>query len=155
MARAPFQVLVLPFRRTGGGAVEFAILCRHDLDLWQGVAGGGEEDETPSQAAVRETREELGLDRPAPLYPLQTVASIPARFFAARHTWPKGTYVVPEYSFAADVTGLDIILSKEHTAVRWLDAKPALAVLRFDSNRTALEELAERLETDDLADPVG
>jgi len=155
MARAPFQVLILPFRRTGDGAVEFAVLRRHDLDLWQGVAGGGEDDETPSQAAVRETSEELGLDRPVPLYPLRTVASIPARLFAARHTWPKDTYVIPEYAFAADVTGLDVTLSKEHTAVRWLDATAAQAALRFDSNRTALDELAERLEADDLAEPVG
>ena len=154
MARAPFQVLVLPFRRTADGAAEFAVLRRLDLGLWQGVAGGGEEDETPSQAAVRETSEELGLDRQVPLYPLQTVASIPARLFAARQTWPKGTYVIPEYAFAVDLTGLDVTLSREHTAVRWLDAKAAHTALRFDSNRTALEELAERLEADDLADPV-
>ena len=154
MARAPFQVLVLPFRRTADGAAEFAVLRRLDLGLWQGVAGGGEEDETPSQAAVREASEELGLDRRVPLYPLQTVASIPARLFAARQTWPKGTYVIPEYAFAVDLTGLDVTLSREHTAVRWLDAKAAHTALRFDSNRTALEELAERLEADDLADPV-
>ena len=154
MARAPFQVLVLPFRRSGDGAVEFAVLRRRDLGLWQGVAGGGEDGETPGQAAVREAGEELGLDRRVPLYRLQTVASIPARVFAARHTWPKGTYVIPEYAFAADLTGLDVTLSKEHTAVRWLDARAAQAALRFDSNRTALEELAERLEADDLADPV-
>ena len=155
MARAPFQILVLPFRRTGDGAAEFAVLRRQDLGLWQGVAGGGEEDETPIQAAVRETSEELGLDRPVPLYPLQTVASVPARFFAARHAWPEGTYVIPEYSFAADVAGRDIGLSKEHSALRWLDAKAARAALHFDSNRTALEELAERLKANDLADPVG
>jgi len=154
MARAPFQVLVLPFRRTGGGGVEFAVLRRRDLGLWQGVAGGGEDGETPGQAAEREASEELGLDRPVPLYPLQTVASIPACMFAARRTWPRGTYVIPEYAFGADLTGLDVTLSKEHTAVRWLDAKAARAALRFDSNRTALEELAERLEADDLPDPV-
>jgi len=78
----------------------------------------------------------------------------PARPRCAKHTWPKGTYVIPEYAFAADLTGLDVTLSKEHTAVRWLDARAAQAALRFDSNRTALEELAERLEADDLADPV-
>jgi len=154
MARAPFQVLVLPFRRTGDGAVEFAILRRHDLGFWQGVAGGGEDDETPGQAAVREASEELGLGCPVPLYPLQTVASIPAHVFAARRTWPKDTYVIPEYAFAADLTGLDVTLSKEHTAVRWLDATAAQAALRFDSNRTAVEELAERLKADDLPAPV-
>ena len=58
MARAPFQVLVLPFRRTGGGGVEFAVLRRRDLGLWQGVAGGGEDGEAPGQAAVREASED-------------------------------------------------------------------------------------------------
>ena len=95
-----------------------------------------------------------GLGRRVPLYPLQTIASIPARVFAARRTWPEGTYVIPGHAFAADLTGLDVALSMEHTAVRWLDAKAAQAALRFDSNRTALEELAERLVADDLPDPV-
>ncbi|MGW3494418.1 NUDIX domain-containing protein [Streptomyces sp. NPDC001020] len=53
------------------------------MNVWQVVAGGGEAGETPQQAAVREAREELGLDQPIPLYPLQTRASIPALFFAA------------------------------------------------------------------------
>ena len=79
MPRAPFQILVVPFRRVGE-QVEFAVLRRQDMDVWQAVAGGGESGESPHQAAVREAREELGLDRTVALYPLQTTASIPARF---------------------------------------------------------------------------
>ncbi|MFF8814483.1 NUDIX domain-containing protein [Streptomyces pactum] len=97
MSRAPFQILVVPFRRVGE-EVEFAVLHRRDMDVWQAVAGGGEAGESPQQAAVREAREELGLDRTVTLYPLQTTASIPARFFADRESWPAGTYVVPEYA---------------------------------------------------------
>ncbi|MEU1456847.1 NUDIX hydrolase [Streptomyces avermitilis] len=149
MSRAPFQVLVVPFRRVGD-QVEFAVLRREDMNVWQAVAGGGEAGETPQQAAVREAREELGLDRPAPLYPLQTRTSIPARFFADRDSWPAGTYVVPEHSFATDLTEVEIKISHEHTAVQWLDYKAALEVLRFDSNRTALGELHERLLAGDL-----
>ena len=96
MPRAPFQVLVVPFRRVGE-QLEFAVLRRADIDIWQAVAGGGEGDETPPEAALREAREELGLDQPFLLYPLQTMASIPSRFFADRDSWPPGTYVVPEY----------------------------------------------------------
>ena len=40
MARAPFQVVVLPFRLTDSGGVEFAVLRRADDGQWQGVAGG-------------------------------------------------------------------------------------------------------------------
>lgn len=117
-------------------------------------AGGGESGESPQQAAVREACEELGLDRTVALYPLQTTASIPARFFADRDSWPAGTYVVPEYSFAADLTDVEIKLSDEHTAVQWLDYKAASDLLRFDSNRTAVGELHERLLAADLPRPV-
>ncbi len=58
--RAPFQVLVIPFRRTGT-VPEFAVLKRSDASYWQFVAGGGENDETPAQAATRETEEEIGI----------------------------------------------------------------------------------------------
>ncbi|MGW1053470.1 NUDIX hydrolase [Streptomyces sp. NPDC002521] len=153
MPRAPFQVLVVPFRRVGG-QVQFAVLRRKDMNVWQAVAGGGEVGATPQQAAVREAREELGLARPVPLYPLQTTASIPARFFADRGSWPAGTYVVPEHSFAIDLTDVETKISQEHTDVQWLGWEAAVKILRFDSNRTALGELHERLLADDLPQPV-
>ncbi|WP_411133165.1 NUDIX hydrolase [Streptomyces sp. C10] len=153
MPRAPFQILVVPFRRVDE-QFEFAVLRRQDMNVWQGVAGGGESGESPQQAAVREAREELGLDRTVVLYPLQTTASIPARFFADRDSWPAGTYVVPEYSFAADLTDVEVRLSDEHTDVQWLDYKAASDLLRFDNNRTALGELHERLLAADLSRPV-
>lgn len=153
MPRAPFQILVISFRRVGE-QIEFAVLRRQDLNVWQAVAGGGESGESPQQAAVREAREELGLDRTVALYPLQTTASIPARFFADRDSWPAGTYVVPEHSFAADLTGVEIKISDEHTAVQWLEYQAANDLLRFDSNRTALGEVHERLLAADLPRPV-
>ena len=58
--RVPFQILVIPFRRTAAG-LEFAVLTRNDADYWQFVAGGGEDDETPSLATQRETQEEVGI----------------------------------------------------------------------------------------------
>lgn len=154
MPRAPFQVLVVPFRRVDEQHIEFAVLRRQDTNVWQAVAGGGEAGETPSQAARREATEELGLDRPTPLYPLQTTASIPARFFADRDGWPAGTYVIPEYAFATDLTDVEITISHEHTAVQWLDHKTAHDTLRYDSNQTALGELHERLLAADLPTPA-
>lgn len=153
MPRAPFQVLVVPFRRVGEQR-EFAVLRRRDMDVWQVVAGGGEDDESPAQAAAREAHEELGLCRSVPLYPLQSTASIPARFFVAHGSWPAGTYVVPEYSFAIDLTEAEIKVSHEHTEAQWLDYQAAHEVLQFDSNRTALGELHERLLASDLPLPV-
>ena len=41
MARAPFQVLILPYRKAAAGEYEFAVFSRSDYDCWQGIAGGG------------------------------------------------------------------------------------------------------------------
>ena len=43
MPRAPFQVLVLPYRKSAE-AFEFAVFHRSDDACRQGIAGGGEYD---------------------------------------------------------------------------------------------------------------
>ncbi len=68
MARAPCQVLVLPYYRTDK-ATEYAIFRRTDAGYWQGIAGGGEDEETPLPAAKREAQEETSIPA-ASLYPL-------------------------------------------------------------------------------------
>ena len=60
MARAPYQVLVIPFRKSKT-QIFFCLLKRSDAGYWQFVAGGGEDKEAPEQAAIREATEELGL----------------------------------------------------------------------------------------------
>ncbi|MDP9310318.1 MAG: hypothetical protein M3R24_05410 [Chloroflexota bacterium] len=50
MARAPFQVLVFPYHQRSDGIYVFAVFRRADDPYWQGIAGGGEGDETPRQA---------------------------------------------------------------------------------------------------------
>ena len=144
MARAPFQVLVLPWRR-GERGFEVAVFHRADYDAWQFVSGGGEDGETPDDAAHREGHEEAGIPRNAPYQRLDTMASIPASWFRAWATWPAHVLVVPEYAFAVEV-GIDALhVSDEHRAMRWCSRQQAMALLQFDSNRTALWELNERL----------
>ena len=58
MARAPFQVLVYPYRKTREDGLEYALLKRSDAGYWQGIAGGGEDNETLLEAARREAYEE-------------------------------------------------------------------------------------------------
>ena len=41
--RSPSQILVFPFRRMQD-RIEYLVLKRSDLGIWQGVAGGGEYD---------------------------------------------------------------------------------------------------------------
>ena len=58
--RAPFQVLAIPFRWTGG-RLEFCVFHRRRHDTWQFISGGGEDEETPLETVSREVKEESGL----------------------------------------------------------------------------------------------
>jgi dATP pyrophosphohydrolase len=147
MPRAPFQVLVLPYRRRPDGAYEFAVFRRADAGLWQGLAGGGEDDETPEQAARREGLEEAGIPRDAPYVALDASASVPVTAFRDSHHWGETVYVIPEHAFGVDVSGRDLQLSAEHTELRWLSGAEAQGLVRFDSNRVALWELHQKLRS--------
>lgn len=152
MARAPFQVLVLPFRRMPSG-FEYAIFERADLSYWQGIAGGGEEGEQPFEAARREALEEAAIPPTAPLYRLQTVNSIPVEGFAARRHWPPDLYVMPEYTFGCDATGCALVVSSEHNRFLWRPFAEASALLHWQDNRVALWELDARLRDGRLSPP--
>ena len=62
MARAKYQVLVIPFKKKHHDIL-YCILKRSDMDeCWQFIAGGGEdEDKTPLVSAQREAFEEAGI----------------------------------------------------------------------------------------------
>jgi dATP pyrophosphohydrolase len=148
MARAPFNVLILPFRRTAAGALEFAIFRRADGDgdCWQGVSGGVEADETPQAAAIRELSEETGVAAPIRWIALDSIASVPASVFGDGHGWGPGVYVVIERAFGAELSPCQAIArSDEHADYAWLSLDEASMRVRYDSNRTALWELTARL----------
>jgi dATP pyrophosphohydrolase len=148
MARAPLQVLVLPFRRRTDGGIEYAIFRRADrMDAcWQGLAGGAEEGESAEQAARREMAEEARIPSDAPLIALDATASVPAVHFAASKRWGPDVYVVTERTFGVRVPDRHTItLSDEHSEYRWLPYEAAARLLTWDSNKIALWELNERL----------
>jgi len=146
VARALLQVLVLPFRVSRTGEIEFAVFKRSNSDAWwRAVAGGAEGQETAEQAARREMFEEAGIPPTTPLIPLDSVASVPVHFFRDRHLWGPDTYVIPQYAFGVQVDDHTIVLSDEHSVFRWARYEDAARMLRWDNNRTALWELHERL----------
>ncbi len=145
MSRAQFQVLIIPFRRVENCVFEFAITKRSDIDVWQFLSGGGENDETPLQAARREANEEGDIPYEYEFIELDSMASIPAIIFAAHKEWGNDVYVVPEYSFGVEITDKDLALSAEHTQLRWLKYQDAFEKLTYDSNKTALWELNVRI----------
>ena len=146
MPRLPFQILVFPYRISDAKRkIEYALFKRKDLNVWQGIAGGGEENETPIQAAKRETLEESGIPMNLDFIALDTTTSIPIIGFKDKHLWIEHPYVIPEYSFGVNATKCKIKLSKEHVEYKWLQYFKALKYLKWDSNKTALWELNCRL----------
>lgn len=145
MSRAAFQVLVIPFQVDSNGEPRYLLLKRSDENVWQWIAGGGEDDEEPKQTARREALEEAGIPRDARLIRLDSTASIPAMHFADRHLWGGDIYVIPEFSFGVECQMEEVCLSGEHGACEWLDYETARGRLEWDSNRTASWELHSRL----------
>jgi dATP pyrophosphohydrolase len=145
MSRAAFQVLVIPFHVDTNGEPRYLLFKRSDKNVWQWIAGGGEDDEEPEQTARREAFEEAGIPKDACLMLLDSRASIPAIHFADLQLWGDDIYVVPEFSFGVECQNKEVCLSSEHSACEWLDYEMARSRLEWDSNRTALWELHSRL----------
>ncbi|MFP4380755.1 MAG: NUDIX hydrolase [Candidatus Sumerlaeia bacterium] len=140
--RAPFQVLVIPFRRKAD-CLQYCLLRRSDAGYWQFVAGGGDDAETPVEAAGRETREEIGIT--GEMIPLDSMCMVSRECFAGNAAWGPDVFVIPEHCFAVDAGREKIRLSAEHSSFQWLAYPEAAALLKWDSNRTALWELNKRL----------
>ncbi|PWM47415.1 MAG: NUDIX pyrophosphatase [Clostridiales bacterium] len=143
--RAPFQILAIPYKFVDDSPL-FCVFNRTDADWWQFIAGGGEDSESPYEAAKREIFEESSVIT-YELLKLTFMTYVPANCISEKHRnlWPADTYVLPEYCFAFECSN-DILLSHEHTEYRWLSYDESIDILKWDSNRTALYELKCRLE---------
>jgi len=113
--------------------------------MWQFIAGGAEDSESPLEAAKREAFEEAAVCSEYSLVQLDSIGSIPRKAFDNTNHWPKSLNTVPEYSFAVDVGDLKIQLSQEHDEFKWLCYYEALDLLSWETNRLALCELNEIL----------
>ena len=142
--RAPYQILAIPYRATND-SFEYCVLHRSDCDQWQFIAGGGEDDETPIEAAKREAMEEGGIASDD-WTSLKSLAYIPVSVISEdrRRHWDNNIYIIPEYAFGFACDS-DVELSDEHNERVWLPYNEAYKKLKWDSNRTALYELNCRL----------
>lgn len=138
--RAPLQILAIPYRIVDGVPL-YCVLRRSDSEYWQFIAGGGEDAETPLEAARREIFEEGGVNADN-IIQLTAMCYVQVDIFRKRHLygWPEDMYVVPEYAFGFECNE-DIVLSHEHTECTWLTYNEARSKCKWDSNRTALYEL--------------
>ena len=141
--RAPFQILAIPYKLEP--ILQYCVLHRSDIDQYQFVAGGGEDDEKPIEAAAREIYEETSV-KAVNIMPLTSRTYIPANVISKKHRdlWPHDTIVIPEYTFGFECDS-EIALSSEHTGLEWMTYDDAVSRLTWDSNKTALYELNDRL----------
>ena len=146
MARAPFQVLIYPYRKTSRGHIEYALMRRVDEGYWQGIAGGGEDEERPLEAARRETYEESGIPPTAEFLQLDTIEPVPVTEFRDSYTWGDNVYVIPQYCFGVAAQDIQIVISREHTEYKWFTYEEAYKSIKYDGNKTALWELDKRLK---------
>ena len=146
MARAPFQVLVYPYRTINNEQIRYALLKRADAGWWQGIAGGGEDKETPLEAARREAYEEAGIPAACTFMELDSMESVPVKEFRNSHLWGEDVYVIPQYSFGVAAQDVQIVISHEHTEYGWFPYEEACKLIKYDGSRTALWELDKRLK---------
>lgn len=92
--REPYQILSIPYRVVDGTPL-FCVFRRVDSNIWQFIAGGGENGETPIEAAKRETVEEIGIE-PYNIQKLECVAYVPAEVIAEsrRQHWDKNIVIM-------------------------------------------------------------
>jgi dATP pyrophosphohydrolase len=142
--RAPFQVLVLPYREMAD-RTEYAVFRRADAGYWQFIAGGGEDSESPIEAAKREANEEAGIAGDAHIFHLDSQNTVPVLELAGSLRWGPELLVVPEFTFAARVGDRQLRTGPEHTEYRWVDYETCREMLHWHSNRNALVELHHRI----------
>ena len=143
--RAPFQILVFHYRFEGQIPL-YLILKRADAEYWQPVAGGGEGNENPRQAAIRETFEETGLRVENKLIPVP-----PAHFISVYSTfnkllWGPHVTIIPQYTYGTEVSSCNVVLSEEHTEYVWMDYEQAIVSLYWTDNIAALKYLHHKIK---------
>lgn len=143
--RQPKQVLVVPYT-IYESELYLYLLKRKDMDYWQWVAGGVEENETLLSAAIRESSEELGIMfKTSDFIQLESACSIPRCYFNSDKVWEDFFYTVTEYSFAVRLSmNCKLNLSDEHSEVNIIKYSDLSKYHSWDSNRTAAWELNER-----------
>jgi len=130
------------FRQTDG-ALRFLLLKRNKdklyEHLWQGVAGKIEGNETASEAAIRELREETGLE-PVRMF----VADYVSRFY---ESYQDRINLVPV--FGIEVDSVEVKLSEEHVDYKWVDIYEALDTLVWRGQKEGIQTIYDMVMNND------
>jgi dATP pyrophosphohydrolase len=145
MARAPIQILVIPYFKHSESSIEYAIFKRSDEHYWQFIAGGAEDNETPLEAAKRESYEEAEISPGSKYTELESFDKIPV-VGVRGFLWGEDVCVIPQYCFAVEANNQSLKISAEHTEYIWGDYNTVYNLLHWNSNKNALWELNYKLE---------
>lgn len=140
--RRPKQVLVFLYKKVVNDY--FYCIFLRKSGIWQGISGGVEDDEGLIDTVKREVFEETGIVV-SDIIELSSVSSIPVIDVVGDYIFGSDVYVIPEYSFGVYCDS-EIKLSLEHREYKWVSYDEAIRYLKYDSNKTALWELNERLK---------
>jgi dATP pyrophosphohydrolase len=142
-SKQPISVLVVIYT----AALDVLLLERADFPgHWQSVTGSRDGDETPSETAIRELKEETGLDATRLVlsdWQQQNVYEIYPQWL---HRYPPGTTHNAEHVFGLQLPQqVPVQLSpREHLGFQWLPWQAAADKVFSPSNRAAILELPER-----------
>ena len=136
--RQPLEVLVFVLRR---GEILVVHRAPAGGGYWHSIAGGVEPGETELEAAVRELREETGLDASDDLvaighrfaYSLEEEPPERRELYA-----PDATHVEVECFLAEVEPGWEPVLDHEHDDYRWCTSDEARELLFWDDVKDAL-----------------
>ena len=140
--RKPRNVLVFLYRYNNG--IEYCIFYRNKEKFYQGLSGGVEDNEELADTVKREVYEETGI-KVNNIMKLDTISSIPGINVSKIFNYKNNIYVVYEYVFGIKINNEKIKISDEHKEYKWVSFDEAIKLLKYDSNKTALYELNERL----------
>jgi 8-oxo-dGTP pyrophosphatase MutT (NUDIX family) len=125
--------------RHEGGQAEILLVHRRSPVLWALPKGTPDSGETVEETALRETREETGIE-----------ATIEAPLRSIRYFFVRGTtrfHKTVHFFLMRPIGGALELHDAEFDEVRWMPIEEALALMNHATERSVVEEAATLLES--------